>query len=388
MHNPFEYGRELKPHELVDRQEEVRAVVETIRNRGKLFLIGPRRYGKTSILEVAAQQATTQFDAIVLRYDAEAYPTLEQLAQRMVADASKQLIGFVERAGEKAARLFGRLRPQVSVDMTHGTFTATFNVAGPPTPDQVPLITEALNGIDRLAEETGRTVAVIIDEFQQIVEAGGRTAEGQLRSVMQRHAHVGYVIAGSKTRLLAAMTSDPSRPFYNMGQRWFLGPIPRPDFTKSLTRGLETAGSVDPKAIDRILDAAEDVPYNVQMLAHECWDWLYRQPERSNRLTVARVDAATERVVRRLDGVYTQWWVQLTSKQQTALVAFLTEQESGLALAEIARRYGLPLTTLQRALEALREKGLLRDEEVQGNVRLRLLDPFFGAWIMLLTAKR
>jgi hypothetical protein len=49
-HNPFEFGGELKASALIDREQELDLVIRTIENGGKLFLIGPRRYGKTSIL--------------------------------------------------------------------------------------------------------------------------------------------------------------------------------------------------------------------------------------------------------------------------------------------------------------------------------------------------
>ena len=55
--NPFEYGRELGKDELVDRKDELHQVVRTLENTGKLFLIGPRRYGKTSLLSAAASVA-------------------------------------------------------------------------------------------------------------------------------------------------------------------------------------------------------------------------------------------------------------------------------------------------------------------------------------------
>ncbi|HEU4885453.1 MAG TPA: hypothetical protein VFT45_24610, partial [Longimicrobium sp.] len=58
--NPFEYGRELGLDELVDRREEMAAIDAAIRNRGKLFLIGPRRFGKTSVLSAAGEAATRQ----------------------------------------------------------------------------------------------------------------------------------------------------------------------------------------------------------------------------------------------------------------------------------------------------------------------------------------
>jgi len=54
--NPFEFGGELAPGQLVDREDELATVIRTIENGGKLFLIGPRRYGKTSILAAAEER--------------------------------------------------------------------------------------------------------------------------------------------------------------------------------------------------------------------------------------------------------------------------------------------------------------------------------------------
>ena len=48
MISPFLFGRELVGPELVDRREELEEIVETILGRERLFLIGPRRFGKTS----------------------------------------------------------------------------------------------------------------------------------------------------------------------------------------------------------------------------------------------------------------------------------------------------------------------------------------------------
>ena len=48
--NPFRFGGEISARDLVDREIETAQVENTIRNGEKLFLIGPRRFGKTSIL--------------------------------------------------------------------------------------------------------------------------------------------------------------------------------------------------------------------------------------------------------------------------------------------------------------------------------------------------
>src|ERR1035438_6858638 len=85
MNNPFQFGRELGQGTLVDREKELAIVEQTIREGGKLFLVGPRRFGKTSILRTATDRLAAE-SAIVLRLDAESFPTLDLLVAGIVAD--------------------------------------------------------------------------------------------------------------------------------------------------------------------------------------------------------------------------------------------------------------------------------------------------------------
>src|SRR5258708_35607318 len=96
MDNPFEFGRELGTDELVDRQEEVGAVIDTIRQGTKLFLIGPRRFGKTSILKTAEDRLIGK-NAVVLRFDAESFPSLDLLVTALIAAGAQDLQGKLER---------------------------------------------------------------------------------------------------------------------------------------------------------------------------------------------------------------------------------------------------------------------------------------------------
>ena len=65
MNNPFEFGRELGTEELVDRDDEVAAVAQTIRQGSKLFLVGPRRFGKTSILKTSEWFGNVRPDSLL-----------------------------------------------------------------------------------------------------------------------------------------------------------------------------------------------------------------------------------------------------------------------------------------------------------------------------------
>jgi len=76
--------RELSADELVDRKEELQAVVADMTEGSKLFLIGPRRYGKTSILKAAGEIAQRDHRAVILRYNVEGFPTLDLLVERVL----------------------------------------------------------------------------------------------------------------------------------------------------------------------------------------------------------------------------------------------------------------------------------------------------------------
>ncbi len=97
----------------------------------------------------------------------------------------------------------------------------------------------------------------------------------------------------------------------------------------------------DPRALTLILDLAEDVPYNVQMLAHTCWEDL-RAKAKSDQpaLNESVVQAALERLVRQHDPFYTQLWNGLTSIQQKTLIAVITEGGTNLQSMKVVRSLG------------------------------------------------
>lgn len=378
--NPFEFGRELALDELVDRETELAELRGVLTGAGKYFLIGPRRYGKTSLLAGAAALATRE-KALVLRYDGEVFPTLDLLAARLVRDYAASLAGTAERVGKAVRTFFKAVKPSVSFKPLDGSWSVSLGVQ-PPAAGTLPLLLEVLDGYERAARHRSRPTGLILDEFQRIIDRGGPDAEGQLRAAVQTHRHLAYIFAGSATRVLAAMTGEASRPFYRLGERRFLGPIPRPAFREFLARGLKPALVVTDEGVEAILDRAEDVPYNVQLLAHACWE-AGQASRAGTRLTPEFVMGVEASAARRSDPLFTQLWTSLTAPQQKALLALIHEAGKGLASAAVSRKYGVPVPTLQKAVRALEARGIVREEGVKGEVRLRLEDPLFGSWVRL-----
>lgn len=375
--NPFEYGRELSLSELINRKEELAVVETVIRNRGKLFIIGPRRFGKTSLLSAASEVASGA-GVIVLRFDAEKFESLGLLAEALLTSATRALKGPLDATIKLLTRIATRLKPQTSFD-AQGGISVSVGVSEE-VHGALPLLTDTLDAIEQLAASSGREVVVILDEIQQIVIEHGIAAERQLRSTIQQHRHVGYIFAGSATRLLTEMTHEPNRPFYRLGQRIFLGTIPRPEFIAALEAGFRKGGFEPAEgACERIVDLAEDVPYNVQRLAHEAWEML--RSRGAAVLTDVDADEALDRLVGREDPLYTHIWLALRKNQKTALKAVIGEGGASLLSGGVTRKHKISASSLQTALRQLEDDQHIRQERSLGTTQYRLVDPFFAAWL-------
>ena len=132
MENLFEFGRELGFDDLVNRVAELEELRQIINNSGKLFVIGPRRFGKTSILKSAAEKSAKEGNTI-LRYNAESFTEIDGLVKKIIEDSAKLLKGTVEKTGEQIKRYFKSLRPEISFSVTQSEWKSSIGVAMPTT---------------------------------------------------------------------------------------------------------------------------------------------------------------------------------------------------------------------------------------------------------------
>ncbi len=398
MKNPFEFGRELDSQELVNRHDEIRVVRNSIETGGKLFIIGPRRFGKTSLLNAVAEELEKNGD-IILNYNAEAYPEIEQLVRRIIEDSARNLKGKIEKIGERIKFYFKSLRPELSFSATQTDWKATLgtNVASE-AGNSTELLVDTLNGLEKLAadQKGEKNVCLIIDEFQEILAKDKLLAEKQIRAAIQKHRHVAYIFAGSKTQMLSEMVTDPSRPFYRLGKQLSIGEIPRPEFVQFLVDKFTYGGFFLPQTTNEekrelalsIIIIAEDVPYNVQMLAHFVWNKLsvlkvsaYEKAFLSEGLITETLDI----LVKQSDAFYTQVWNSLTVNQKKALAAVIAENGQNLLSRNVTDKAKMSVSTMQTSLKSLIAQDILRQKEKSGVVAFTFEDPFFAHWIRLFT---
>jgi AAA+ ATPase superfamily predicted ATPase len=379
MKNPFITNRALGAADLVDREVEVRRVQENIRQGGKLFMIGPRRFGKTSILR-AACEGLEQGNIRTLMLNVQSYTSIEELIRGIIAGAAT-LTGNLSAGIKVVKKFFGAFNPSITIS-AEGSVTASLGLKTPEGKEQqAPLFIEALDRMERLTEESGKKTGLILDEFQHVLKLGGAGIEGQMRAAVQMHQHLGYVFAGSQTSLISDMVSNHARPFYRLGENLFVGPIPREEFTEFLRRGFSGLKIKPADApLERIFDLAEDVPYNVQALARACWQELYDR--KSQALTKEIVDEVHESLIGAMEPIYAPQWGNLTVSQQRALLGVARYGGQGLTGKAVLKALDLTPGTMQTSLASLEQQSILRREYRRDASAWRFEDPLFKGWIV------
>ncbi len=107
--NPFRYSEPVPPAEMIDRDDEAKLLLATAFEGNHSRLIAPRRYGKTSLLKRAGDQAAGQGWATVY-VDFFGVLTLADVAIRIERAYALQLQG---RLATWFAGVRQRLRPSL-----------------------------------------------------------------------------------------------------------------------------------------------------------------------------------------------------------------------------------------------------------------------------------
>jgi hypothetical protein len=387
MDNPFTIERALRGEQLINRAQELAKVTTTLGRAGKLFVIGPRRFGKTSILMTAVDRLRNE-KGKALFFNVEAYPTLELLIRAIIAEAAN-LSGNLKQATTMIRRFFSKLNPSVSYNPVEGTFEASLGISAAEPAEAAPLLIETLNNLEKLAASSKQKIGLVLDEFQQLLQLGGPPIEGQLRAAIQHHECVGYVFAGSQTSLLTDMINNPARPFYRLGEPLFIKEVPFDDFLIFLREGFRKLNcKADDQTFAYLFGLADGVPYNVQLLASNCWDEIHRNPKK--KLTPEDVDAAQSRLIQVFAPYHAPLWASLTANQQKALALIARNSTEGrtaggLMSKAILKRLDMTPGTMHKSLLALENRSIIRREFADTTAVYRFEDPLFKAWILAMT---
>ena len=117
--NPFTFGDLALDEAFTDREEEIRELVSDMRNGQNVLVYAPRRYGKSSLVLRAAQEAMRR-KTLVGYCDLMMTPTKERLAAALAKTIYSDIASPVGQAFERA----GLTPADVDVCQLYDAFTS------------------------------------------------------------------------------------------------------------------------------------------------------------------------------------------------------------------------------------------------------------------------
>ena len=370
--NPFRYGALALDDAFTNRETEIRELTRDILNGQDVVVLAPRRYGKTSLVWRVIQEVVKK-KVLVAQVNLMTTPTKERLAEKLADTIHENIASALFRAKERL-RIFAdlRIRPIVTIDPDTGTPSFSFD-AGYPRQDVDATIERLLELPGQLATERKRKVALVFDEFQEIVNIDPDLPK-LMRSVFQEQPEVAHVYLGSKRHMMERIFNDENEPFWRSARQMELGVIDPPRFEGYLAESFERTGKkIAPETIAAVLETTGGHPYATQELCYFLWE---ETPTR-RRAGPTEYERALADVLRAEHAHFELIWDTASSVQRRTLQA-LAQQPGRPLSGDYRRRHKLPgASTVQRALQALTRNELVG----RTGSEYRVAEPFLADWL-------
>jgi hypothetical protein len=110
------------------------------------------------------------------------------------------------------------------------------------------------------------------------------------------------------------------RPFHKAGPKMFLDKISPTDWTDFIVAHFRKRGrTLNDPGLELLFTSADLIPYDVQRIAHELWD--YAELKDKRQLEVSDVNFVIESLVTSQSTYYEATWEQLSARQRATLQA-------------------------------------------------------------------
>ena len=370
--NPFVFGKVVKNQQFINRHNERLELAGEIENHTNIILYAPRRYGKTSLVLQTFSDLQKKYKNKFAGLAVDFYRIHSK--EKFIVALAREYAANSGFTIEKALTFFKNslrgVTPSVSLDhLGNPKFEITL------TSSSAEAALEDILALPQKLAQSGKLTAVLFDEFQEITALNGNDFQKELRSIIQHHHLVSYIFSGSKFHLFQAIFNRQTNPLYNIGKSKHLDIIPEKDFIPYISRRLRKINKTfNTKNVSTILQLTKNVPYYVQMLAHEVYNLALLNPQQDARQLI---ELASENIISDKNDEFLIVYENLSLSSKRVLDMVLKTDGVALFRKELLTQYQIAASTLKKALKDLTEKGLLKKEKSH----YAFQDVFFEEWL-------
>ena len=365
---------------MIGRATDVREVTTALEAGSNLIVAGPRRTGKTSVCDAAVGQLVKRgfyHVGIDLFRVASAAEFAEVLVGATLSNRSalRRVIHQTRRAGRLVADALHTSAVIKSKAQLGDELEIVFS-PGLAARDPERYLDYALALPGRIAEADRKPVVVFFDEFQEVGAPHQPYGDPdrltkRMRAIFQRTSGVSYLFAGSLEHLMRDLFTPSGRALHQFGGFHDLGPIDPEAWIEGLRERFAADDcTTEPAALHRIVQYGDGQPRSTMLIAQKSHLASIELETREIDLSVVEQGLLSAMAADRL-------------AHEQIVERIRRSHRLGLVVAErIARSRpvypGLPRGGVRRALESLRDAGII---ESKGRADWQITNPLLRRYL-------
>lgn len=371
MKNPFTIGLVTEEWQFCNRINEQKDLLKHARNGSKVVLCSPRRYGKSSLVQVVLSKLKNE--GFLTAY-VDIFPVSSE--QDFVLRLASSIYKGIGKGADpltlidKIKGIFTRIIPTIDVGPEGYSISAKYNSS-----EKTDVILDnIMEGLEKYVNKIEKRACIVMDEFQEITELdNSKKIEGILRSHTQHHHNISYFYVGSRRRILKDMFTNKSRPFYKSAFFYILKEISADDFVPHIVRLFKDTGKICRQDLaEDIYNRVRGYPYYVQKLSSIAWEETEKECNADIVKKSFRLLVQTEAID--FEGI----WSGLTMVQKTVLKNIAAEPSLTPYSKDNLEKSRVSAGGIQKALKILIEKDIV---EKTDEGLYRLTDPIMEVWL-------
>ena len=370
METPFVYGKLATGPNFTNRKEELLRLEQNIISGTNSILISPRRWGKSSLVLCATNNAIRKDNSIrVVIIDLFNIRSEEEFYKVLMEEVLKSVSGKLDDTVQFVKTFMKQWMPKItfSPDSTQEFSLGLDWKELKKQPDEI------LNLAEKIAALKNYKIVICLDEFQNIGYFEDPLAfQKKLRSHWQTHKHVSYCLYGSKRHMLMEVFTSQSMPFYKFGDLLFLEKIKSEHWQKFIIDRFKSTGkSIKKGQAQRIAQYVDGHPYYVQQLAQLCW---FRTEKILKNDTI---DISFDALTRQLSLLFLGITETLSNSQINFLKALLD------GVQQMSSKENIDFYQLGTSANVARVKKALTKKEIIDIMpdKIEFLDPLYANWL-------
>ncbi len=370
--NPFFFGEVVTGENFTDRANEIKRLKAELCGGHNIFLISPRRYGKTSLI-IRVLEHLKEEGIFTFYMDLYKVASLRELLEAYARGVARVFTTKVEQFSDFIKEIFPKLRPKIIIG-GDGAPSIEIDLQLKDR-ELLDSLEEVFDVPEKIAKKRKRHFVVVFDEFQEILNLDGERIEKVMRACFQHHHNVSYLFAGSKRHLIYSMVSDPNRAFYKLGDIMNLQKIEPAEMMMFLKKQFSKGPiKVKENILDYLLVISENIPYNVQYLCHHLWNWCLE----AKKIEKEDIIKVVDNIIAEQSANYIALWDGLSLHQRLFLKAISRVQNKQIFSKDFIVENDLGTSgSIQKSITLLKKKNII-DVDAKD---IRFNDVFFKEWI-------